>query len=41
MLIGLPSSGKTHWAINHTLNNPEKDYFMIGVANILEKMRVS
>jgi hypothetical protein len=41
MLIGLPGAGKTKWAIEHSQKNLSKNYYIIGVASVLEKMIVN
>jgi hypothetical protein len=40
MLIGLPGVGKTRWAMEHAKRNPKKNYYIIGVASVLEKVTV-
>jgi hypothetical protein len=40
MVIGLPGVGKTRWAMEHVRKNPDKSFFVIGVASILDKMVV-
>lgn len=41
LLIGLPGAGKTHWATQHSKENVEKHYNILGVQNLLNKMTVS
>lgn len=41
LIIGLPSAGKTHWANQHSKDNVEKHYNILGVQNLLSKMTVS
>lgn len=41
LLIGLPGAGKTHWANQHSKDNVEKHYNILGVQNLLSKMTVS
>ena len=40
MLIGLPGSGKTYWATEYCRKHASHNYYVIGVASVLEKMRV-
>lgn len=40
MMIGLPGSGKTHWASNLSKENPEKYFNILGTHTLLEKMKV-
>ncbi|XP_055311100.1 heterogeneous nuclear ribonucleoprotein U [Sitodiplosis mosellana] len=40
LLIGLPGAGKTHWATQHSKDNVEKHYNILGVQNLLDKMTV-
>ncbi|XP_016336671.1 heterogeneous nuclear ribonucleoprotein U-like protein 2 isoform X1 [Sinocyclocheilus anshuiensis] len=39
MMIGLPGSGKTHWAQAHMLQNPRKRYNLLSTNSILNCMR--
>lgn len=41
LLCGLPFSGKTIWATKHAAEHPEKMYSVLGIHNLIEKMRVS
>lgn len=41
LLIGLPAAGKTHWAVNHSKENVDKHYNLLGIQNLLDKMTVS
>lgn len=41
ILIGLPAAGKTHWAVNHSKENVDKHYNLLGIQNLLDKMTVS
>jgi heterogeneous nuclear ribonucleoprotein U-like protein 1 len=40
MMIGLPGAGKTHWAEQYRMANPEKNYNVLGTNNLIEKMKV-
>ncbi|XP_043089136.1 heterogeneous nuclear ribonucleoprotein U-like protein 2 isoform X2 [Puntigrus tetrazona] len=39
MMVGLPGSGKTHWARTHMLQNPRKRYSLLSTNSILSCMR--
>lgn len=39
MMVGMPGSGKTHWARDHKLKNPSKRYDLLGTNSILNCMR--
>lgn len=40
MMVGLPGSGKTHWAQDHMIQNPKKGYNLLSTNSILNCMRV-
>ncbi|KAH0540429.1 heterogeneous nuclear ribonucleoprotein U-like protein 1 isoform X1 [Cotesia glomerata] len=40
MMVGLPSAGKTVWANKFSNQNLEKKYNILGVSNILDRMKV-
>ncbi|XP_056626203.1 heterogeneous nuclear ribonucleoprotein U-like protein 2 [Triplophysa dalaica] len=40
MMVGLPGSGKTHWAQSHMKRNPKKRYHLISTNSVLDCMRV-
>lgn len=40
MLIGLPGAGKSHWALQKALENPEKRYTLLGTKHLLERMKI-
>ena len=40
MMVGLPGSGKTEWALNYTKTNPEHSYYVIGVSSLISKLSV-
>ncbi|XP_029470703.1 heterogeneous nuclear ribonucleoprotein U-like protein 2 [Rhinatrema bivittatum] len=39
LMVGLPGTGKTHWAQNHNLENPEKRYNVLGTDAIIQQMQ--
>lgn len=39
MMVGLPGSGKTHWAQSHIKRNPRKRYHLINTNAVLDCMR--
>ncbi|KAL0973879.1 hypothetical protein UPYG_G00212340 [Umbra pygmaea] len=39
MMVGLPGSGKTHWAMAHMKQHPEKRYTLLGTAGLLPCMK--
>lgn len=39
-MVGLPGSGKTHWAQSHMKRNPKKRYHLISTNSVLDCMRV-
>lgn len=39
MMVGMPGSGKTHWAQAHILQNPSKRYDLLSTNSILNCMR--
>ncbi|GLV45568.1 uncharacterized protein CBL_02588 [Carabus blaptoides fortunei] len=39
MMVGLPCSGKTHWTTNHVTKHPEKNYTVLGISTVLDKMK--
>ncbi|XP_073676843.1 heterogeneous nuclear ribonucleoprotein U-like protein 1 [Garra rufa] len=39
MMVGLPGSGKTHWAQAHMLQNPRKRYNLLSTNSVLNCMR--
>lgn len=41
LMVGLPGSGKTHWAAQRQKEEPEKRYYVLGTNNIIDKMKVS
>lgn len=41
MMVGLPGSGKTHWAKNHMNQHPEKHYRLLGIDEVLGCMITS
>ncbi|XP_039953054.1 heterogeneous nuclear ribonucleoprotein U-like protein 2 isoform X1 [Bactrocera tryoni] len=40
LLVGLPSAGKTHWALQHIKENAEKRYHVIGADSLIAKMTI-
>lgn len=40
MMIGLPGAGKSHWAVEKALQNPEKRYTLLGTKHLLERMKI-
>lgn len=40
LMCGLPSAGKTQWAINYTAQHPEKMYNILGTNTLIDKMKV-
>jgi hypothetical protein len=40
LLIGLPKTGKTEWALKYKKENPFRNYYILGLTNILDKMKV-
>lgn len=40
MLIGLPGAGKSYWALQKALENPEKRYTLLGTKHLLERMKI-
>lgn len=40
LMVGLPGAGKTFWANNHSKQNIDKHYNILGVQNLLDKMTV-
>lgn len=41
MMVGLPGSGKTHWAKNHINQHPEKHYKLLSIDEVLDCMITS
>uniref|UniRef100_A0A6Q2ZMP3 Uncharacterized protein n=1 Tax=Esox lucius TaxID=8010 RepID=A0A6Q2ZMP3_ESOLU len=40
MMVGLPASGKTTWAVKHSEEHPTKKFNILGTNAIMEKMKV-
>ena len=40
LMVGLPSAGKTTWALKHNSKHSEKHYTLLGTKYIMDKMRV-
>ncbi|KAB0404705.1 hypothetical protein E2I00_019054, partial [Balaenoptera physalus] len=40
LMVGLPGSGKTQWALKYTKENPEKRYNVLGAETVLNQMRM-
>lgn len=40
LVVGLPGSGKTTWSLKECETNSDKNYYVIGVASVLDKMRM-
>ncbi|KAH0508108.1 Heterogeneous nuclear ribonucleoprotein U-like protein 2 [Microtus ochrogaster] len=40
LMVGLPGSGKTKWALNYAKENPEKRYNVLGAETVLSQMRM-
>uniref|UniRef100_A0A8C9PG88 B30.2/SPRY domain-containing protein n=1 Tax=Spermophilus dauricus TaxID=99837 RepID=A0A8C9PG88_SPEDA len=40
LMVGLPGSGKTQWALKYAKENPEKRYNVLGAETVLNQMRV-
>lgn len=41
LMIGLPGAGKTHWANAHAAENADRNYQILGLQSLLDKMKVS
>lgn len=41
LMVGLPGSGKTQWALKYAQDNPEKRYNVLGAETVLNQMKVS
>ncbi|XP_004874450.1 heterogeneous nuclear ribonucleoprotein U-like protein 2 [Heterocephalus glaber] len=40
LMVGLPGSGKTQWALKYAKENPEKRYNILGAETVLSQMRM-
>lgn len=40
LIVGLPGSGKSHWARTHMKQHPEKQYRLLGAEELLTCMMV-
>ncbi|XP_049635562.1 heterogeneous nuclear ribonucleoprotein U-like protein 2 [Suncus etruscus] len=40
LMVGLPGSGKTQWALKYAKENPEKRYNVLGAETVLNQMRM-
>ncbi|KAK7801134.1 hypothetical protein U0070_002801 [Myodes glareolus] len=40
LMVGLPGSGKTKWALKYAKENPEKRYNVLGAETVLSQMRM-
>ncbi|KAJ8775537.1 hypothetical protein J1605_001257 [Eschrichtius robustus] len=40
LMVGLPASGKTQWALKYAKENPEKRYSVLGAETVLNQMRM-
>ncbi|XP_036113602.1 heterogeneous nuclear ribonucleoprotein U-like protein 2 isoform X3 [Molossus molossus] len=40
LMVGLPGSGKTQWALKYSKENPEKRYNVLGAETVLNQMRM-
>lgn len=40
-MVGLPGSGKSHWARSHMKQHPDKQYRLLGTEELLACMIVS
>lgn len=40
LMVGLPGSGKTQWALKYAKENPEKRYNVLGAETVLTQMRM-
>lgn len=40
-MVGLPGSGKSHWARTHMKHHPDKHYRLLGTEELLSCMIVS